>query len=653
MELNLIMLCIPLEEKTYTINNLKYKVFNLKTDVETDYILKKGQQFSDEIAKYILYNNLLSKFLHSRIPEHEITLLMILYSDLAVSRHHCVPVDLQYINVLDLRIVKENTPVVEIGDIHLKVLNSTSVKCTIKIQLNIVNLSDLHSTDALDFVLYNNTLIQKKTMHLLNRSVKLNNFVCSINIHKVLKEFCSSIYKPSKKRKRSDTLVDQMIQQETYGNDILKKLHFSQQTIYFSKIHNILFYENQAVALGGIITCIDNHFQIFENYMKAIIKKKQSNKQNSFNGVILICKSFNKQSFKNLKIKNVQINEFRRNSNTCIKNAQNQVILISYNQLSDENRRWLLDKKLLPLSINLNNEKTSLLYMKCERLLLFDTNVLTFNNTDTNLLSSIYSTKKWVITSNSNKIFSKVDLFLFYRWLQPCRLLSNYQLQKYMSCILKKTLSNKIKELPVHFTEDGILKIKNSRLSLNKIINEYRTIDCYCSRESKNLNEQCCICYDSSNDKSFVEFKCKHAICIDCFKTINKNFKSKCPLCRSISSCPEETKIVSKDNLQIHSINPYTNKIEFLFVQLNFSPSIECAVVCNKLQRLLINNYFSKNYNDMLRRIHFVQKQDIFKMKLVNYNFVYIFNTHCHNYIKSNNINNKSYKLIDTVYTTY
>ena len=149
------MLSIPLEAKTYTISNLKYKIFELKTIPEfkkDEYILKKNDTFTGEKAKYVLYTYLLSKHLSTTMPKKEETLLMVLYSDLCVSRHYLVPKDNQFINALNLTLPKENLPVVEITFLKLKVLSSKSIECTIKIHLNVMALNDINNPTSLDFV---------------------------------------------------------------------------------------------------------------------------------------------------------------------------------------------------------------------------------------------------------------------------------------------------------------------------------------------------------------------------------------------------------------------------------------------------------------------------------------------------------------------
>ena len=169
------MLTIPFEAKTFIITNLKYKIFELKTVPEfkkDEYVLKKNDTFSGEKAKYLLYTYLLAKHLNTFISQKEQTLLMVLYSDLCVSRHYLVPQNNQFINALNLTLPKENVPVIEITFLNLKILSSKSIECTIKIHLNVVALNDINNVASLDFVLYNNTLMIKDSMHLLKKTVK-------------------------------------------------------------------------------------------------------------------------------------------------------------------------------------------------------------------------------------------------------------------------------------------------------------------------------------------------------------------------------------------------------------------------------------------------------------------------------------------------
>ena len=163
--------------------------------------------------------------------------------------------------------------------------------------------------------------------------------------------------------------------------------------------------------------------------------------------------------------------------------------------------------------------------MTVERLFLFDTSTLSYNNIDTNLITSFTANKKWICTSNSIQQLNKIDVFLFYRWFQPCTTLWEYQLSLYKNAILSTNHSTKIKELPIHFTKHGILKIKNSTLSLKKIINETRTLDFYCEKKCQQINQECCVCYEHSDTKHFVTFKCNHSICVECFKKIKKGGK--------------------------------------------------------------------------------------------------------------------------------
>ena len=138
-----------------------------------------------------------------------------------------------------------------------------------------------------------------------------------------------------------------------------------------------------------------------------------------------------------------------------------------------------------------------------------------------------------------------------------------------------------------------------------------RTLDFYCEKKCQQINQECCVCYEHSDTKHFVTFKCNHSICVECFKKIKKGWKVRCPLCRCYSTIPSDTKIISKKDItnQPQHFKPWTNKLDFLFVQLNFSPTLQAGVVCNKAQQLLINKFFD---NNMVKRIHFLKKKMIY-----------------------------------------
>lgn len=652
------MITIILDKKQYTFTNLKYPTFELKTKEEfKNYVLKKGDKYHDEIAKYILYNYLLSKLLHKKIiSKVETTILLILYSDLCVSRHYLVPLNIKFINTLDLTPQRENFPVVTINKIHLKALSNTSVECNITIQLNIPNVTSLNNTESMDFVIYNNTMVVKDTMHLISKEINKNKYVCNVDLDMVLTEFLNGFKTINKKRKRHSNMIDKMLFQEKNGNDLLRKINFDcNKSIFFSKISNSLFYENENISLGGIISCVDNHFTLFKNYMKKIEKQKKELQSNVFNGVVLICKSYNKKMFKSFCLQqNFFVYDFRHKSNNLIQNIYTQVIIISYEQINTENKKWMNNNDYLPLTINLNNEKCSLLYLRIERLFMIDTHSLTFNNTNTDLLSSLQCNKKWICTSSCNTQLKKIDIFLFYRWFQPNDLLFlDHQINEYSKAIIKVNDSQKVKELFINFTTEGINKIyKEPNISILKIVNEHRSIDNYCRTKFEEEKESCCICYESqSKNLKFAQFKCNHFTCVSCFLKLRKNSKLRCPLCRQLTKIPTEINILSKTN-QTADINPYTNKIEFLFIELNFSPTIEGAIVCNMNQKLFIKSYF-KDKPQMLNRLHFIKKSDALQMKCVRFHFVLFFNTSNTIFLKSNNINEKTFRLVDTIYTSF
>lgn len=584
--------------------------------------LEREQEFEQEDIKWVCYAILLHRIRSSnrRVNPPELALFNALFADLLITRGFYAPKQLKYsLNRAILGTQTTNSHV-RVKNITIQRIDKKHVLMQCKLYFVVHKIDRPHRTHV-SHAIKTTQILENNSGRLRSSNVMI--FSNNCDVHLLVEVFGQNATACIQQKKQANSLVDHVLGlQQRSGNDLCRVIPMPDKTnLRMFKIMNSISSDQiDAPTSGGIVFNVENPYSLMANLCKTKTSEMdvpENTPLKAFKGTLLFCSPQTKKYWKKqLNYAGLKAIEYRMStrtrSMTKVQNRSDVVLIITFSQAARADT--LLQSQYdmtLPLTCILDGERHSLYFLLLTRVIIADSHVLGPLSYSLGFLVDIQAREKWVIASHD---LDCIELQLYSRQLLCTTAYFEYYIKPTISDfdgIVDGNSESKVLTAPFTLTKYGKEKqlvIKRKTLMHEIGPSELLVKKITLSSEDQQQYEACCICYETlSKELPFIEFRCKHYVCNSCYLHMKTPTKVKCPMCRVQNKFPADvTKLMLEDaKTEIIQAQPYTTKIEFIKLQLDFCETMQIGIVCRRASFPFILHYLPEHLRS---RVHFVSQ---------------------------------------------